>query len=237
MNGISIVMPCDNRTDLLMASLGAYSDHMISDVEFVIVSRTLEPFTVDGLNLKFVRYEWHGDNWNPALALNVGVINASYYNILITCPEVRPETHVLEQLSALPRGNYVCQVFDLRQDGSIDHSLVNSGYRWQTPGFYFAAMFQAEDVAAINGWDMDLMRGFAFDDDDFGARFVRAGLTHEMRDEIQCSHQWHPRGHCGGVAFERNRRVFTQNNENGVTACARGMDEVRAASPNFDEFN
>jgi predicted glycosyltransferase involved in capsule biosynthesis len=70
-------------------------------------------------------------------------------------------------------------------------SLVHKGFRDMTPAMYFLAMFNKRDIEAINGWDEAFMQGYAYEDDDFGQRWVRAGLPFQLREDIQGVHQYH----------------------------------------------
>jgi hypothetical protein len=227
----SIIMPCElSRLELLRRTLDAYKSYGVgSRVEFLIVSRTIH--SLAGLpdigRMHLIKYNWEGEHFCPALALNLGVKHARSDRIIITCPEVRPVTDVLFQLHRLKPGNYVCNVFDQHADGAWKgFSLVNTQYRAETPAYYFLAMFRRHALYELNGWDLDFMGGYASEDDDFGARFVRAGFRHEVLDDVQAVHQYHPRLHCGGPAFDRNRAIYNRNNENGVTRCKRGLDQL-----------
>lgn len=226
MNGISVIMPFDtDRKRLLDRTMLEYEANTVpSRVEFVLVSRTMKACEV--ANMRVIHYAYDHTPFCPAMALNHGVAAARYDNVLITCPEVMPQTDVLAQLAELPRGNYVCQVLDANPDGSINHSLINSGYRAETPGYYFLTMFRKEDIETLNGWDLEFMGGFAWEDTDFGERFVRAGFKHEMRDDIVGVHQYHERVSCSGPNFNRNRGVYLRNKRDGVVQCTRGLGQI-----------
>lgn len=232
---LSLVMPCElDRVPLLRSTLAEYNSyrHADPDVEFLIVSRTIK--SLAGLpepgRLHLINYEWTGEHFCPALALNLGVKHAKAERIIITCPEVKPWTDVLFQLGRVKPGNYVCQVYDQHEDGKFDgsfrdHPLVNSSYRGETPAYYFLAMFRRHVFHSLNGWDLDFMGGYASEDDDFGARFIRAGFQHKVLDAIQAIHQYHPRLHCGGGGFTRNRAIYHRNNLTRATRCKRGLDQ------------
>jgi hypothetical protein len=198
MNGISIIMPCEqNRVSLLKITLKKYLEFGFNDVEFIIPTRTIidikEIIEDESFSIQLIKYENGGPYFNPARALNLGVQNSKYSNIIITCPEVCPWSNVLQQFSVLPEGAYVAQVFDINIDGVITLSLVNKRYRFQHPGFYFLAMYKKEDIIKINGWDEDFLLGKAYDDSDFGERWVRAGIPFEVREDIQANHMYHLR--------------------------------------------
>ncbi len=196
MKKVSVVMPCEvERIPLLLESMKAYEAFDIpEEFEFIIVSRTIKPNQLP-FKHRLITYKWTKTPafFNPSLALNLGVKASKYNNVIITCPEVKPFSNCLKQLEELPRGNYVCQVFDMDKSKKRIMSLVNTKFRFEHPGFYFLALYKKEDIEAINGWDLNFMYGFAWDDNDFGERFVRARLQFEIRDEIQAEHQYHPR--------------------------------------------
>lgn len=175
-------------------------------------------------NVRLIPYE-HEIGFNPSKALNLGVRAAKYDNIIITSPEVKPTTDVLKQLSECLDKNVVCQVFDQGENGDLK-TLVCQGYRSDYPAMYFLACFRREDIEAINGWDEDFMKGYAYEDNDFGERWVRAGLPFEIRDDIQAVHQYHPRGETikGGLSI--NLEKFNWNTNNNVTRCKNGLNVV-----------
>lgn len=232
---ISIIMPCDvNRIPLLKNTLEQYPDTPIGDSEeFIIVSRTITNDVWEELInwdngrhvLRLISYKYDG-GFNPAMALNLGVKNAIYKSIIITSPEVKPLTNVLEQLKGLIGKNIVCQVFDENEQHIRIMSLVNTQFRGQDPGMYFLAMFNKSDIEWINGWDLDFMQGYAWEDSDFGARWNRAGLTFEMHDEIQAVHQYHPRTETVKDGLTINRLKFNENTAQRIIYCTRGLREV-----------
>lgn len=223
----SIIMPLDpNRLEQFKVTKKLY-DQMPQDKEFLIPTRNpdevreyLQDYGLMGL-VRLLPYE-HDKGFNPSKALNIGVRAAHYDNIIITSPEVKPTTDVLEQLSHLLDKNVLCQVHDQDQEGNLK-VLVCDGYRSADPGMYFLAMFRKEDIKKINGWDEEFMNGYAYEDNDFGERWVRAGLPFEMHDEIQAVHQYHPRSETlpGGMAI--NLQHFHDNRDAGVTFCKNGL--------------
>lgn len=163
--------------------------------------------------------------FNPSKAFNIGVREAKFDNIIITSPEVKPSTDVLEQLSHLLDKNVICNVDDQDEHGNLSN-LVSSTFRSETPYMYFLAMFRKEDIKTINGWDEEFMRGYAYEDNDFGDRWVRAGLPFEVHDEIKALHQYHPRGETikGGMAI--NMQTYHDNTDKGITKCMNGLEKL-----------
>ena len=209
---VSIIMPTEkDRVPLLMVTLAQYVKFGLpKDIEFIIPSRTLKVGNIKfpNINIKIIPYKYEGKYFNPSMALNIGVRNSRFGDILITCPEVKPVTNVLQQLSLLPRGNYVCQVWDLKENGGRRISLVNTKFRGGKPSMYFLAMFKKEDIETINGWDEDFMQGYAFEDDNFGNRFFNSGLKFEVKDGIQAEHQYHEREPMGeGYTYNRKLNI------------------------------
>lgn len=237
----SIVMPMDtNRLEQFTHTKHAY-DAMPQIKEFIIPTRSFTEVR-KYLNehdlmrdVRLVSY-YVEKGFNPSRAFNIGVVNAKYDNIIITSPEVKPTTDVLAQLAELKDKNVVCQVMDQDIDGNLS-VLVGNGFRDQTPAMYFLAMFQKKDIEAINGWDEAFMAGYAYDDNDFGDRWVRAGLPFEVHDEIQATHQYHPRSETvpGGMAI--NLQLYHDNTDAGVIRCKKGLiDDTIQATPAGQEL-
>lgn len=225
----SIIMPIDaNRLGQFKETKRVY-DTFPQVKEFVMPTRSHKEvsayFKKHGLmnNVRLVPYE-HKLGFNPSKALNIGVRLAKYDNIIVSSPEVKPITQVLEQLEGFVGQNVVCQVFDAKEDGTIGDTLVSKIFRADTPAMYFLAMFQKSDIEKINGWDEDFMKGYAYEDNDFGERWVRAGLPFVVNDEIKAVHQYHPRSETihGGMAV--NLQKFHDNRDRGITYCSNGLN-------------
>jgi hypothetical protein len=223
----SFVYPMDtNRLEQFAVTKRAY-DEMPQTKEFIIPTRSefqVARYLDDNKLMKDVRlipYEWT-EGFNPSMGFNLGVKNAKYDQIIITSPEVKPHANVLDSLEEVIGKNIVCQVFDQDEHGNLV-SLVQQGYRSENPAYYFLAMFNKSDIEKINGWDEDFMLGYAYEDNDFGARWVRAGLPFEVRDDIQATHLYHPRGETIPGGLDINRRKFDSNNEKGVVYCQNGL--------------
>jgi hypothetical protein len=247
MKGISIIIPTEkDRLKMLVDTLMCYTDKLMDFrlIEVIVPSRTImdskeifdyfnkycqdyidEGISMDAtipLNIKVIPYTYDGEYFNPSMALNLGVKNSSYNNILITCPEVVPRTNVLEQLQDLEEGNYICQVIDGNEDSTDGISLVNKNFRGETPAMYFLALFRKEDLEKINGWDEDFMGGYAWEDTDFGNRWIRAGIPFEVRDEIIGVHRYHPRGSTN-PGWDRNANLCVQNTINNIIRPKNGL--------------
>lgn len=223
----SIIMPMDtNRLEQFKQTKLAY-DEMPEAKEFIIPTRSfgdVADYIYEyglGKDIRLVRYS-HNKGFNPSKALNIGVREAKYDNLIITSPEVKPSPNTLKQLSEVLGQNVICQVFDQSEEGNLI-SLVYQGYRSDSPAMYFLAMFQKKDIEAINGWDEDFMEGYAYEDNDFGDRWVRAGLPFTIRDDIQATHQYHPRSETihGGMAV--NFEKYHWNNDHNIIRPANGL--------------
>lgn len=223
----TIIMPIDtNRLEQFKETKRVY-DSFIQVKEFIMPTRSYKDvqhyLEEHGLlkDVKLVPYE-HKLGFNPSKALNIGVRESLYDNIIVSSPEVIPLTSVLEQLTELAGNNIICQAFDEKEDKSRD-VLVNTAFRSDTPAMYFLAMFQKSDIKKINGWDEDFMNGYAYEDNDFGARWKRAGLPFVVNDSIQALHQYHPRSETipGGMATNFNK--YNENTDQGVTYCRNGL--------------
>lgn len=224
----TIIMPMDpNRLEQFKVTKRAY-DAMPQTKEFIIPTRN-EPVISKhltehslGKDVRIIPYTVEA-GFNCSKALNIGVRNATYDFVIISCPEVKPLTPVLEQLEKVLGTNVVCKVLDENENGEATRSLVRRGFRDRTPGFYFLAMYNKADIESINGWDEDFMKGYAYEDVDFGERWNRAKLPFVVRDDILGLHQYHPRGETipGGQII--NKQKFAQNNIAGVIRCVNGL--------------
>jgi len=224
----SIVMPMDLGRFKQFTETKHWYDAQPYEMEILIPTRSaarlikfLEEHELSK-NVRLLPYV-HEKGFNPAKPLNLGVKNAKYDSVIITSPEILPTTPVLDQLSELIGKNVICQVFDQEQDGTIGMSLVNRNFRGDDPGMYFLAMFNKADIYEINGWDEAFMAGYAYEDNDFGARWVRAGLPFEIHEEIQAYHQWHPRGETIEGGAGHNYELFQDNNAQNVIKPVNGI--------------
>jgi hypothetical protein len=176
-------------------------------------------------NIEFTKIKYIFNNifsFNPALALNLGVKNSKYNNIIITCPEVYLIRNIFSYIEKNGRNNYVFEVIDENQDGTDKLSLVCSGYRDLSPAMYFLACYKKEDIEKINGWDLKFMNGYAHEDVDFGERFVRANLEFKIIDGKWGRHQWHVRGNANSFWYI-NYNILNENNKNKVIVCENGL--------------
>jgi len=223
----SIIMPMDigrveqfKETKLVYDGFEEVHEFVIPTRSYENVAQYLKSNLLDK-NVRLIKYE-HKIGFNPSKAFNIGVREAKYDNIIITSPEVKPTTEVLKQLSECLGKCIVCQVHDQDASGNL-RVLVNKGYRGTTPAMYFLALFPREGIEAINGWDEDFMLGYAYEDDDFGARWVRAELPFEVREDIQAVHQYHPRPETIPHGTQTNLDKFNYNNSHDITYCENGL--------------
>lgn len=224
----SIIMPIDtNRLEQFSKTKRAY-DTMPQVKEFVMPTRSYEPvkayLEANSLmrDVRLIRYT-HKIGFNPSKALNIGARKARYSSLIVTSPEVMPMTNVLAQLAEVVGTNVVCQVSDENERHELAASLVHTGYRDTTPAMYFLAMFNKADVEAINGWDEEFMRGYAYEDNDFGERWKRAGLPFSVRDDIKARHQYHPRAETIPSGAAINFQRLCDNNDQHIIRPKRGL--------------
>lgn len=228
----SIIAPLDkDRLKQFKVTKRLY-DKMPQEKEFIIptrtefqVSRYLDKHDLTK-DVRIFPYRYN-DGFNPAMALNIGVRKAKYDHLIITSPEVMPKTKVLEQFKTLLGQNVIAQVWDEDENHKVAASLVHKGYRSDTPAMYFLAMFNKKDVEKINGWDEEFMRGYGYEDNDFGDRWVRAGLPFVVNEEIQGVHQYHPRLETipGGLGVAMN--IYNENDAKGIIKCQRGLKVLK----------
>lgn len=224
----SLIFPIDdNRLEQFHQTKLVY-DAMPEEKEFILPTRSLDKvyYYLKEHNLmkdvRLIPYA-HTVGFNPAKALNIGVRNARYDQVIVSSPEVKPKTEVLSQLKELIGQNVICQVWDEDENHKVIASLVHNGFRSENPGMYFLAMFNKRDIESINGWDEDFMHGYGYEDNDFGDRWNRAGLPFIIREDIEAVHQYHPRTETipGGLGV--NQRKHQDNNSKGVVWCENGL--------------
>lgn len=241
MNGFSIIIPVEaERLALLNKTMKKYSDLIATTVDFVaeiiFVSRSLRASDLAGgfvpLPNRLISYSYdsfYRGQVNPSLAFNLGVAAASYDNIIITSPEVTPISNVFNQIKMLDRENCICKTYDQNEDGSRGMVLVSSTYRQTTPAMYYFAVYKKEDILLLNGWDESFMGGLAYEDTDFGNRFVSAGLSFELRDNIEVLHQYHRMACVNGPGWAENKAVCDANYTGGIVGVERGISSHKVS--------
>ena len=192
-------------------------DQMKQKKQFIIPTRSYEELkkALTEANLMkdvfLIPYELE-EGFNCSRALNIGVRNTYYPQVIITCPEVKPEPDVLDRLEAVRGTNVLAHVVDIKQDGNIAGTLIHTDYRSETPAMYFLAMFNKKDIEKINGWDEAFLKGYAWEDSDFGDRWVRAEIPFSVDNEIMARHQYHLRVETIPGGYERNGELYNLNN-------------------------
>ncbi len=230
----SMIFPIDsNRLEQFAVTKRLYDDSPIYK-EYILPTRSyneVHKFLEDNdlsTGVRLIPYE-HTEGFNPAKALNIGVRNAQFDQVIISSPEVKPQGDVLQQFFNLLGKNVIAQVYDTDENNNLTISLVNHAFRGEDPSMYFLAMFNKRDIEAINGWDEAFMAGYGYEDNDFGARWIRAGIPWELHEEIVGIHQYHPRTETIPNGLSINANLFHQNNANGVIKPERGLYENKSA--------
>ena len=225
----SIICPMDtNRLKQFEVTKRVY-DSFPQEKEFIIPTRSYAKVAnyLDKHDLikdvRLISYQTEV-GFNPSKAFNLGVRAAKYDNIIITSPEVKPLTDVLAQFAELQGQNVIAMCYDEKSPGGDQAVLVDTSFRSDTPAMYFLAMFNKADIEKINGWDEEFMKGYAYEDNDFGDRWVRAGLPFSVHDEIRALHQWHERKETlgGGLAINNQHRM--DNTDSGITYVEHGLN-------------
>lgn len=214
---LSFIIPCeDSRKDYLLSALIKYQGmKYAADCEFLIVTHSLQPIK-DFSNVTTIMIPKINLPWiNPCQSFNEGVKLAKNKYIVITGPEMLPVTDVIPQLmSEIDNDSVVCRVYEDKGD------ISNSNLRCEHPGFYFLAMYKAEHIWDINGWDEDFLYGIGYDDNDFGERWIRAGHKHKMVDYIIAYHRSHTRADSFGLPT--NAHLLNRNRTRGPK-CLNGL--------------
>ena len=202
-------------------------DAMPEIKEFIIPTRSLEKLEPQlkklGLfkDTRLIPYTIV-KGFNVSKALNIGVRESKYDQIIITSPEVKPQPDLLTQLKKSIGQNIICSAVDEDSEGKLS-PLVHNGFRSENPAMYFLALFNKKDIEAINGWDEAFMDGYAYEDNDFGERWNRAGLPFVVRDDLNGVHQYHPRSETIVNGFMTNLDLFNKNNADGIIKPVKGL--------------
>lgn len=230
----SIIMPMDTDRLPLFAVTKRLYDAMPEEKEIIIPTRSMNTLVqyleANALakDVRLVPYSLE-KGFNCARALNKGVAEANSEQIIITSPEVKPPPDLLTKLTELQGQNVVCQVFDEDESHDASFSLVNTAFRNDTPAMYFLAMFNKSDIQKINGWDEAFLDGYAYEDNDFGARWNRAEIPFIIRDDIRGIHQYHPRKETIEQGITINQEQFQANNNLNLIRAERGMSLYESA--------
>lgn len=239
---ITLIYPIKNRVDLFsgtITSIRRYAMDIADKFEIIVLDSgstdSVKSFCMalkNDMDLTYVTYNYPNCNkrHGPTYAINLGAKLSKYDSIVLTSPEIRHDTDVIKQLIPLVGRNLTSSVLDLKPDGSPSIRLVSPSFRSKDPGMYFIGMYSKADFWSIGGIDEKFMQGEAFEDTDFGVRFLRVGLKHEYHDEIRGAHQYHPRVKRGEKMWGINKRIYETNNMNKVTLVNEG---ITAGDPKY----
>lgn len=221
---ISIVAPYWNRNGAANIALRLIDQHYKHlDLQYVMVDDgSKEEFVPEGdwPWLDIVKLPRKDVAMNPCVPINVGVKYAKGDVIVLTNPEIRHNTPVLEQMlqSLMEAGEngYVSAACWYERDRSWHaHSCIlvdgqRDNYR-QPKGsaFHFCTMFFRTLWDKAGGFDEEYRDGVGWDDPDWVNRVHRAGGVFVMRDDLVVEHvrdgaetQWN----SGGM--DRNKALF-----------------------------
>lgn len=225
--GISILIPCKDRVELLRNTLESYkkyNDMKKLDYEILVLSNEHNQAVSDlivksDLNIMYCLYDWPKSEWiSPCRAFNYGAELAIYDKIVLTNPECRLASHgILEYMSNMSEDCITCNTWDLNPNGERIFNLYSTTYRGSHPGYFFLGCYNKEKYKSIGGFDEIFMKGVAWDDEDFGTRWMRAGFNFTLRDDFIVEHQYHPRrGDRLDHQYYHNKEHFEWNNMNNI---------------------
>lgn len=222
---LSIIRPTEvDRIDLFRLTQKEIEKQLEGmEYEIIVPTRTITSELDDVKNCTIVRYQYPSlPYFSSVKAWNYGIRVSKYDNIIFMSNEIMPAEGIMLRLANHDQDNVICQVFDMGKDGNVAMSLVNTGFRSGTPSMFFLAMFNRKDLEVINGFDERFIGSYAYEDDDFGARWGRAHLPFFVDDSLVAYHLWHPRGNLGQ---DNNLSItlFKENNDKRVTSVAKGL--------------
>lgn len=225
---LSIIRPTEvNRLDLFFKTQAVIEAQLIGvEYEIIVPSRSITSELDNVSYCTVVRYQYPNvPYFSAGKAWNCGIRAAKYKNIVFMSNEIMPGINTMYKIANHVEDNVVFQVFDLNAEGQVVMSLVNKNFRSGTPSMFFLAMFNKGDLYEINGFDERFIGTYAYEDDDFGARWGRTGIHFVVDDSITANHLWHPRGNLGqdgGQSFT----LFMENNNNKVTYVKKGLQYI-----------
>lgn len=200
---------------------------------------------------------------NPALGINVGVHRARGELIILTSPECVPLTDNIRRMrkimdSGKRRAYCFGKMFKavqgltpLMENGTIDLSReedirkaitygmlaedISTARKYPYP--YFAGLRKA-DYEAVNGIDLEFVKGVCCEDDDFSYRLKRFGVPWEWTDDCCVAHLWHPsvKASVPPEDYERNCERLRFNNSRKAIRVNDGGDYGEAHTVKADDL-
>lgn len=155
-----------------------------------------------GLNLRYVYHNNPGRTL-CAQARNVGLKLAENDWIITSEPELIFDSDVVPDLHA-QRSTYPCDVISAGRIRFLDgqHKVEQVVEGWVAP---FCALYHRDWLMDIGGWDESFPGPWGWDDTDLLTRLRITGIGQYIAKNVQCTHQWHPKG---GDAGRQNERHF-----------------------------
>lgn len=199
----SIILPYIDRlpqlTKTLESFVSLYGNR--SDYEVVIVedAKNVDSFGLSGVIAKFkewiniVHLKYNGNTINPAPLFNYGVLNSYSEYVIISSPECYHNVDILKGLDFEFEQNknayVVCGCQSLNTNNNPVSWYQHSKYR--NCLYHFCSALSRDKYNSFGGFDEAFGKGYCFDDDDFKATVIKAGLDVVPRDDLLVCHQWH----------------------------------------------
>ncbi|MHA2642821.1 MAG: glycosyltransferase [bacterium JZ-2024 1] len=174
-DGVQLVIAEDVSDDLTPIELLRHLREIFPGVTHIVSDPALSPFPVLANN--------------PALGINLAVRFADSEIILKTDPECIPLTNLTKQAidSFNPGHILFCKTLMEREDGST-FCIVPDMFRRP---YWFASVFSKTVFVEAGGVEEEFLSGFAAEDDEFGERLARRGISWVFPEDMIVLHRYH----------------------------------------------
>lgn len=248
---VSYIVPHRNRIQLFKRNLNSLLAQTDSDFEIVVADNS-DPAPLQGLKNIVTEYKskgldirvfhvdprkckfshspgMYGNNYNPAVSINVAAKKSQGEIIVLTSPEVinaRTNVAEIKKCFAEGRSRFCLGWMEERSSGVVpdltdgisaeDIKILCSAQghgakcrpgHWKPINYFIGAMLR-KDFIAMGGIDERYMLGIGFEDDCFATRCEENGFPAELVTEIAGIHLSHPRSYQGNLWKNPNNAIF-----------------------------
>lgn len=228
--GTSIIIPTFQRDDLLELTLPITVNYLPIDSEIVVINdglpgRTKEICQKNGVKYLFsgkrniIKLRWRCSSW----AYNIGIKQAKYENLILTCPEMLHLNNCIQFLSGSLKDKEITIPVDAMDDLKGIYLNYFKKYRKHDEQIYqscsklntklnFLVGIKKWILLEIGGFDEDFI-GHAFDDTDLMGRLVDYGCQY-TKTKAKTIHLYHNRHQQAGrnedynEKFQYNKNLF-----------------------------
>ncbi len=214
----SIIVPYYKRLSQIEQTFNSFKNFGYENFEVVVILDTKNSGEdVLALSEVIMKYSFpvkviRNDkaSFNPARSFNLGVEASEGKYLVLTNPECRHDSNVLDGLRkefAVNQKAYViCACMSLGPDGNFVEWYQHSAY--SNRKLHFCSSIAKENYIKIGGFDEQYTEGIAYEDDDFVKKVEHSNLQIVLRDDLVTSHLHHSRDGLNSELSEKNRMLF-----------------------------